>query len=124
MFVRLLIIFTFLSAGEASFAQDDGTFPESGNIPREQAIRYLDEKGVAELQQELIRAQCFAGPADGVWGRLSHEALMDFNVYSDVEMASVDADIEALKLVRETPGIVCPRRGSREPGQFFPGGLQ
>ncbi len=123
MFVRQLLAPLCFFANGACLAQVEGAFPESGNIPREQTIRYLDQKGIVQLQQELIRAQCFAGPADGVWGRSSQEALMNFNIHSRVDMASVDPDIEALKLLQETPGIICPERAVRDSGPF-PNGLR
>jgi hypothetical protein len=118
VFRTILVASISLLAAASVRAQSDD-FAPGGAAPRDQTIRFLDRDGVVQLQQELIRAQCFAGPADGVWGQTSHEALMAFNIHSGVEMASVDPDIEALKLVQESPGMICPDRILRDGARVF-----
>jgi uncharacterized caspase-like protein len=68
-----------------------------------------------DLQVELARVGCSTSAADGIWGRLSREALREFNRYA---RTSLDPDVpskEALAAVQRRQRRVCPLEEQPEP---------
>ncbi len=77
---------------------------ETGEIAEEPADPALLAR---QLQTELSRVGCYAGEADGDWGRGSASALERFNEAAGLELSVAEPSGEALDAVTEKQETVC-----------------
>jgi peptidoglycan hydrolase-like protein with peptidoglycan-binding domain len=62
---------------------------------------------VVAIQQELVRAGCNPGTADGIWGKRSQSAVDAFATNAGVRLRS-DPSAELLAALKAKPGRICP----------------
>ena len=86
------------SAAAADAVRAEPAPAETG--PRRSAVR--------SIQQELARAGCNPGPADGLWGRNSRRALDAFADHAGLDLPSLEPDAGLLDRLQAHPGRVCP----------------
>ncbi len=61
------------------------------------------------LQVELKRVGCYPGAIDGVWGKSSRSALMQFAKRSKVQVSSNKLTQEIYKVIKSHQSIICPQ---------------
>lgn len=63
---------------------------------------------VRQLQNELTRVGCYAGPADGNWRDSSQKSMSQFNKNASLKLDTKTPGIEALEAVKGKQSRVCP----------------
>jgi uncharacterized caspase-like protein len=85
-----------------------------------EAGRSLDNpKQVAEeMQRELKRVGCYAGPVSGTWSPQSRQALERFNASTKLELQLDPPNSQGVTKVKSFPGVVCDKtQQARKGGQ-------
>jgi len=67
-----------------------------------------NQKDARVLQTELKRVGCYAGATDGLWGRITSQALQRFNQSAGTNFDVQFATPEAIAAVRNYTSRVCP----------------
>jgi hypothetical protein len=71
------------------------------------------KQAAEEMQRELKRVGCYAGPVNGTWGPLSKSALQRFNEATKLELQPTS---QGVTKVKSFPGIVCERTQQAQKG--------
>ena len=87
----------------ADFESDPTPTDPEGALPLSDTITLA-----RTLQTELKRVGCYSLPVDGIWGRLSRQALAAFNRHAQQKLDVAAPTISAIDVVKSKSARVCP----------------
>ena len=70
-----------------------------------------------EMQRELKRVGCYAGPVNGSWGPQSRKAVERFNTAAKLEVQAAAPTVEGVTKVKSFAGLVCEQTQQAGKGQ-------